>query len=81
MKPGKLALNDEDVPKGAARILNAAKIQEEWRRKRKLGLADDGNGGARKKRKVSVVDEAKKGKDVKPAMLIMPGESLTHFNR
>ena len=69
-------MSNEAIPKGAARILNAAKVQAEFRTKRKS--EDVGDGKHAKKRKVEQGDGAK-GKDVK--MKILPGESLAHFNR
>ncbi|KAI0090124.1 hypothetical protein BDY19DRAFT_1047362 [Irpex rosettiformis] len=38
--PAKSVLSNEAIPKGAARVLNAWKVQEEFRKKRKLGSAD-----------------------------------------
>lgn len=80
-RPEKLALSNEDIPKGAARILNAAKIQEEWRKKRKLGLIDEDGDHPRKKKQRVPGGEEKRRKDEKADMQIMPGESLAHFNR
>ncbi|KAI0783520.1 hypothetical protein C8Q75DRAFT_695938, partial [Abortiporus biennis] len=74
----KHSIANEEVPKGAARILNAAKVQAEYQKKRKLNGEDDGNGarsGGNSKKKRKLEDESGK------AMQILPGESLGHFNR
>ncbi|KAI0779170.1 hypothetical protein BC629DRAFT_1441063 [Irpex lacteus] len=81
--PAKSALSHEAIPKGAARVLNAWKVQEEYRKKRKLGEngAED-LGGKKKRRKVSSEDDGqRKGSAKKVDMRIQPGESLAHFNR
>ncbi|CCM02150.1 uncharacterized protein FIBRA_04228 [Fibroporia radiculosa] len=79
LPPGALhAIDHEEMPKGAARILNAAKVQAEYRMKRKRtpdeGAADSGSI-PRKKRKSAAEDA--RGQTMK----IQPGESMTHFNR
>ncbi|KAF9800552.1 hypothetical protein IEO21_10335 [Rhodonia placenta] len=79
------AIEREDIPKGAARILYANKIQEEYRdRKRKAqveGAEPDSQGqGSRKKQRRSEADgDARKSGKVE--MKIQPGESMMHFNR
>ncbi|GJE85422.1 hypothetical protein PsYK624_015010 [Phanerochaete sordida] len=73
LAPGALALSTEAIPKGAARVLNAAKVQAEFHQKRRG--EDDGSRPAKKRR-----TEPQEGKG-KAAMKIMPGESLAHFNR
>ncbi|KAI0630638.1 hypothetical protein C8Q77DRAFT_1063530 [Trametes polyzona] len=81
------ALEDEDIPKSAARVLNAAKIQQEWaERKRKLqGQGEDGAGPSRKKRKSGGGGGGSggdgQGEGGKTALRIQPGESIAHFNR
>ena len=80
--PAKNALSNEAIPKSAARVLNAARVQEEFRKKRKLdgeGGADEGKKQA-KKRKVNGNERKEKGNGA-VQMKIMPGESLAHFNR
>ncbi|KZT01028.1 uncharacterized protein LAESUDRAFT_664796 [Laetiporus sulphureus 93-53] len=76
---GKHAIDNEDIPKGAARVLNAAKIQEEYRQKRKREQEekDDLHGGAPRKKTKRKGSHAA----VKEEMKIMPGESIAHFNR
>lgn len=78
------ALSNESIPKGAARILNAAKVQKEYsERKRKLEdtSEDTGkdSGHGNKRRKQSVGGEG--GKGVRANIKIMPGESMAHFSR
>ncbi|KZT70012.1 hypothetical protein DAEQUDRAFT_709386 [Daedalea quercina L-15889] len=75
------AIDNEEIPKGAARILNAAKIQEEHRqRKRKLQEGGDAGEPSRKKRK-SEGRDGEKGLGGSAKLRIQPGESMTHFNR
>ncbi|KAI0331688.1 hypothetical protein GY45DRAFT_1345206 [Cubamyces sp. BRFM 1775] len=74
------AIENEDIPKSAARVLNAAKVQEEFAKKRK-GQADDGAGPSRKKRKQESTDVEGSGAASKSQLRIMPGESMAHFNR
>ncbi|KAL1718604.1 hypothetical protein EV715DRAFT_200562 [Schizophyllum commune] len=69
--PAKYSLSEEAIPKSAARVLNAAKVQAEYRAK-KRSSEDDGSQGKAKRRKV---DSSTSG------MSIKPGESLTHFNK
>jgi len=91
LPPGvRSSIDNEDIPKGAARILNAAKVQEEFRNKKRKQPDDsitdhDGSREAiiRKKRRkddkgggASGSAEERKG-DIK----IQPGESMAHFNR
>lgn len=65
-------------------MLNAAKVQEEWRNKRKS--EDDGSEGKPKKRQKTGTDSQQgsgrgKGKSAAHNLSILPGESLTRFNR
>ena len=70
MAPAKDSLKDEAIPKSAARVLNAQRIRDDFRRKRKL---EDGEGRDDKRRK-----QEKAGKI---SLLIQPAESLQHFNK
>ncbi|KII83610.1 hypothetical protein PLICRDRAFT_445048 [Plicaturopsis crispa FD-325 SS-3] len=70
-------ISSEPLPKSAARVLNAAAVQAEYRA-RKRG-ADDGDDGPRKKKVKRSGDEGDQ-KDGK-ALGIQPGETLAHFNR
>ncbi|KIP05925.1 hypothetical protein PHLGIDRAFT_517102 [Phlebiopsis gigantea 11061_1 CR5-6] len=82
LAPAKNALSDEAIPKSVARVLNAARVQEEW--KKRKGAEDDGSGGKPRKRQKTDEDKRSgqaKGKAVKHNLKILPGESLTHFNR
>ncbi|CDO69683.1 hypothetical protein BN946_scf184851.g71 [Trametes cinnabarina] len=74
----KNSIEDEEIPKGAARILNAAKIQQEYAEKKRKGLLEDGAGPSRKKRKTSDKDG---GNASGSHLRIQPGESMSHFNR
>ncbi|KAH9893568.1 hypothetical protein C8Q73DRAFT_836746 [Cubamyces lactineus] len=74
------SIENEDIPKSAARVLNAAKVQQEYAKKRK-GQADDGADLSRKKRKQEGVDAESSGAASKSQLRIMPGESMAHFNR
>ena len=65
-------------------MLNAWKVQEEYKKKRKLGEGGDDSGVSRKNSKRQKLEaekesEGRGGKKVD--MRIQPGESLAHFNR
>ena len=80
----KNVLSNEAIPKSVARVLNAAKTQEEWRKKRKG--EDDGTQGKPKKKARTDKDGAEstartKGTNASHGLKILPGESLAHFNR
>ncbi|KAI0337398.1 hypothetical protein BDW22DRAFT_954699 [Trametopsis cervina] len=82
--PEKMALANEAIPKGAARILNAAQVQQDFHTKRKLGLDEDDGPSRKKRQKVSESSsqvKGAKGKNGKADIKITPGESLAHFNR
>ncbi|KAI1791915.1 hypothetical protein LXA43DRAFT_888471 [Ganoderma leucocontextum] len=87
LAPGaRRAIEDEGIPKSVARVLNAAKVQEEWAERKRKGVDDgEGDGPSRKRsRKDAGEDGGKKGKEKekeKGELRIMPGESMTHFNR
>ncbi|KAK1215250.1 hypothetical protein PQX77_022152 [Marasmius sp. AFHP31] len=81
-------LKEEAVPKSAARVLNALKIREDYRkRKREGGDGDEdtgGNGEGRegKKRKKTKAKGARDAEVEKGAVGgILPGESLEHYNK
>ncbi len=74
MAPGEDSLRNEHVPKSAARVLNAQRIRDEYRKKRKLDHKD-GVGKAVKRQKIE------KGQNKTTSLMIHPGESLQHFNR
>lgn len=78
-------LSNEDIPKGAMRALNAAKVQEEYRKRKMQGDGPGSEGSAKKRRKTTGEDFGKGEKGGKErkgnAMKIQPGESLAHFNR
>lgn len=82
LAPEKNGLSFEGIPKGIARVLNAATIRAEWKA-RKRGADDEHHDGRAKKRRKSDNQESTKGgqKSDGSEMSILPGESLTHFNR
>lgn len=76
LAPATAVLSKEPIPKSVARVLNAAKVQEEWREKKRKSEEDpSGQPKDRKKRRKTSEDA---GEDT---MKIHPGESLGHFNR
>lgn len=81
LAPTKYSLVDEPIPKSLARVLNATKIREEWKgRKRKLEEVG-GNAHAGKRRKAGDDAERSTEKKQKSKLAIKPGESIQHFNR
>ncbi|OBZ67914.1 hypothetical protein A0H81_12146 [Grifola frondosa] len=79
LPPGqKNALIDEAIPKSVARVLNAAKIQQEWAEKKRKASdhTDDGDQQAVPSRK-----RRKKSEEGKKELRIQPGETMAHFNR
>ena len=75
----KSTISNEPIPKGAARILNAAQVQKEWAEKKRKAREQE-LGPAQKKRRTDVTES----RDVaQPAttLKIQPGESIAHFNR
>ncbi|OSD04906.1 hypothetical protein PYCCODRAFT_1363116 [Trametes coccinea BRFM310] len=82
LKPGgKNSIENEEIPKGAARILNAAKVQQEYAEKKRKGLLEDGAGPSRKKRKTDGKEGEKARASSNSHLRIQPGESISHFNR
>ncbi|OJT13506.1 hypothetical protein TRAPUB_9971 [Trametes pubescens] len=72
------SIENEEIPKGAARVLNAAKIQQDFaEKKRKQRDEADGAGPSRKKQKGSAGGQNEGAN----ALRIQPGESIGHFNR
>ena len=75
LAPGDGSLRNEHIPKSAARVLNAQRIRDEYRKKRNLD-DKDGAGKAVKRQKLE------KGQNkTTTALVIHPGESLQHFYR
>lgn len=78
--PVKSLLSNEGIPKGISRVLNAASIREDWRKKRKAE-AEEGPA-VKRRRKEGGGKGGQERDDKKDAnMKILPGESLAHFNR
>ena len=78
LPPTKTKQHDEDIPKSAARVLNAMKIREEFNKKRKRELEEgtaEGDEDSKKKRK------KKDGSGNEKISGILPGESLQHYNK
>ncbi|KAJ3729501.1 hypothetical protein C8R42DRAFT_569466 [Lentinula raphanica] len=73
LAPSKQSLSEEAIPKSLSRVLNAAQVRQEWRKRR----IEDGEPGetvdARKKRRLN-------GKNHNIPSIV-PGESLQHFNK
>lgn len=82
LAPAKDALSNEDIPKSAARVIFASKVQKEFResKKRRNDDAQVGNNPGQREKKKRKVDGEGDG-DTSSAMRILPGESLAHFNR
>lgn len=84
-------LSTEGIPKSISRILDAAKIREEFKQRKRTALDDPsgGSGRPKKKRKPAVEathekDDATpngKGSEKASDIKIQPGETLAHFNR
>ncbi|KAI0364543.1 hypothetical protein BV20DRAFT_1005550 [Pilatotrama ljubarskyi] len=81
--PGvKKSIEAEEIPKSVARVLNAAKIQQEWAEKKKRkAQAEDGAGPSRKKRRKESANGEVEGGSGRTQLRIQPGESIAHFNR
>lgn len=76
------AVEREEIPKGAARILNAAKVQEEYReKKRKHPEGGSVAEPSAKRRKSEGRNRGEAGSEGKGKLRIQPGESMAHFNR
>ncbi|KAI0948008.1 hypothetical protein AcW1_009625 [Taiwanofungus camphoratus] len=77
--------SNEDIPKSVARVLNAAKIQEEFKAKKRRLKGDDHDEDqarpVRKKRKKQGTDDESHLNNVGAGLKILPGESVAHFNR
>ncbi|KAG6845938.1 hypothetical protein H0H93_015961, partial [Arthromyces matolae] len=83
LAPQKQSLNNEPIPKAVARVLNAEKIREQFRLK-KRAHEEDGDPKGNKRRKVGDdTNNARSKKEAKATskLAIKPGESIQHFNR
>ncbi|KAH7097566.1 hypothetical protein BKA62DRAFT_623688 [Auriculariales sp. MPI-PUGE-AT-0066] len=74
LAPSSLKLDAEEIPKGAARIINAASVQQKYREDMKKRAREDDDGPVKKRRKVD------KG-ELELKIKVRPGESMGHFNR
>ncbi|TFY66919.1 hypothetical protein EVG20_g4174 [Dentipellis fragilis] len=74
------SLANEGIPKSASRILNAAKIRDDFKKRKVQG--DDQAGPAKKRRRPSTdIEGVTKAKTKGKQIAIKPGETLAHFNR
>lgn len=64
------SIEKEDIPKSMIRVLNAAKIREEYRRKRKQGEVSLDKDGRPSKRQKTNVEEKPRGKYDKGTLTI-----------
>lgn len=74
LAPSHLSISQEPIPKSLARALNAAKVREEWRKRKTEDREEEKTGTDRKKRKLNGKEQSKISK-------ILPGESLQHYNK
>ncbi|KAJ3886339.1 hypothetical protein GG344DRAFT_57654 [Lentinula edodes] len=74
LAPSHLSISQEPIPKSLARALNAAKLREEWRKRKTEDREEEKTGADRKKRKLN-------GKEQNKISKILPGESLQHYNK
>ncbi|KAJ3502274.1 hypothetical protein NLJ89_g8963 [Agrocybe chaxingu] len=72
LAPVKSSLQNEPIPKSAARILNAHSIREEWKAKKRKN--EEQSSRDEKRRKTGPTDK-------KTTLTIQPGESIQHFNK
>ncbi|KAF5360518.1 hypothetical protein D9756_004503 [Leucocoprinus leucothites] len=68
--PRKESISNEAIPKSVARVLNASKIREAYKKKRKWEQAGDDDKDKRKRQKTEDFQ-----------LKIKPGESIQHFYR
>lgn len=82
LAPGKDTLNNEGIPKSAARVLNAAKTREEWRLKRKRVESNNGEHKNKRRKVHSGGDKDSTSMEKsRSGWKIQPGEPIQHFNR
>ncbi|KAF8184212.1 hypothetical protein BJ912DRAFT_853258, partial [Pholiota molesta] len=75
LAPAKDSLQNEAIPKSAARVFNAQAIRDDFKTKKRKNEDDDGERAGKKQK-------TDKGKgDKKVSLTIQPGESIQHFNR
>lgn len=69
LAPGKDLLQNEAIPKSAARVFNSQAVRDEYKMKKRKLEEDDERKAKKQKSEKSV------------ALKIQPGESMQHFNR
>ncbi|KAJ4482583.1 hypothetical protein J3R30DRAFT_3369549 [Lentinula aciculospora] len=74
LAPSHSSLSQEAVPKSLIRVLNAAKVREEWRKRKTEDRESEESISTKKKQKLN-------GKDQRKISNILPGESLQHYNK
>ncbi|KAK2465794.1 hypothetical protein APHAL10511_002338 [Amanita phalloides] len=79
LAPGKESLSTEVTSKSASRVLNAEKIRQEWKFKKRL--ASEGGPRVDKRRKVDNEDKGDAHSLKSPHWKIQPGEPIQHFHR
>jgi len=77
MVPVKGSLKNEAIPKSVARVLNAQRIRDTYRKKRKLEEGQGRDDPLKKRQKQQI--KTQNAESV--SLVIQPGESLQHFNR
>lgn len=78
MAPEKDSLQNEAIPKSAARVFNAQAIRNEFKTKKRKMEDDDGDRAGKKQKTDKT--QSRKG-EKKVSLTIQPGESIQHFNR
>ena len=89
MAPGRQNLTMEAIPKSFSRVINASKIREEWKAKKRKLVEAAHAPYAEKRRKLTTTekkltesaDGKSKGKHSTSHLKIKPGESIQHFHR
>ncbi|KAM6493809.1 hypothetical protein JOM56_010170 [Amanita muscaria] len=84
LAPERQSLSDEAIPKSVARVINAVKVREQWKsKKRELEQREDRDGFKRQKIHRRQEDDGNAIIGVTPSskLRIQAGESIQHFNR
>lgn len=76
LAPAKQSLSSESIPKSVTRILNAAQIRQDFKKRKLEDNGDEKKAGKRRK-----VDGGGSAQPKELKVQIKPGESLQHFNR
>jgi len=76
LAPVKQSLSTESIPKSVSRILNAAQIRQDFKKRKLEDIGEERNSGKRRK-----VADGSSSQSKKVKVKIQPGESLQHFNK